>query len=361
MIIAAIFVLCGAMGAQAQKIQVVDDDGHGIALASVMDGNGVLIGTTDLNGVLADVKGAQSVAVTHVAYKPQSVVVANLKEGRITMEENDFGLDELVVMPKPLIYTELYYRFYAYVDDSLRTFAAGIVPYTYNVQKQKRTVKFSDYAVALFNLKDVSWWKVRSENMVKGGIRTTPGEQSLTNGSWKKKYFLEKESNGVNRWKISNPRETVGTLVHANGLSTITIDGGKAQMYANERNGEKKMLKKRQDSNYTYQYVEVFRLNEDGEVAPDDYVMSLNHWELDEKKGHMTYIVEAWVTDRGYMTDDEFKLKRKEIYALSSTGNMWHMPLQELEAYERKHNIPAISGEVRKAVALITRDRWTKK
>ena len=82
--------------------------------------------------------------------------------------------------------------------------------------------------------------------------------------------------------------------------------------------------------------------------------------EHDEKKGHMTYIVEAWVTDRGYMTDAEFKQKRKEIDALSSTGNMWHMPLQELEAYEREHNIPTISNVVRKAVALITRDRWTK-
>lgn len=59
-----------AISAQAQKIEVVGADGHGIPLASVLTEDGNLIGTTDLNGVLADVKGAAKVAVTHVAYKP---------------------------------------------------------------------------------------------------------------------------------------------------------------------------------------------------------------------------------------------------------------------------------------------------
>lgn len=355
-----ILAICGTMRMQAQKIQVVDKEGQGIALASVMDGNGVLIGLTDLNGVLADVKGARSIAVTHVAYKPQSVKVADLTGGLITMEDNDFDIEELVVKPKPLIYTELYYRFYAYVDDSLRTFRAGIAPYVYNLQKKKTTVKYSDYAMAIFNLKDVTWWCVRSENMIKGGVVATPSEMELTDGRLNKKYDVEKVSNGDNRWLIVNPKDTIGTLVHASGISTFTIDGAKAQMYANERDGKTKLLKKRQELNYTYQYVEVFRINEDGEVGKDDYLMSLNHWEHDGKKGRETYIVEAWVTDRGYMDEDEFKQKRKDIDALSSTQNMWHMPLEELEAYERQQSIPPISDEVRKAISLITKDKWTK-
>ena len=356
-----ILMICGTTSMQAQKIQVVDKEGQGIALASVMDDNGVLIGLTDLNGELADVKGAANIAVTHVAYKAKSVHMGRLANGRVTMEDNDFGIDEVVVKPKPLIYTELYYRFYAYVDDSLRTFVAGIVPYNWNLQKQKKTVKFSDEAAAVFNLKDVTWWKVRSENLVKGGVVATPSETMLTDGFFKEKYDIEKVANGENRWLIVNPRDTVGTLVHANGLSTLTLDGAKCQMYANERDGKTKLLKKRQELNYTYQYVEVFRINEDGVVGRDDYLMSLNHWEHEGKKGHETYIVEAWVTDRGYMTEDEFKQKRKDIDALNRTGSYLHMPLEDLEAYERQHNIPAISDEVRKAVSLITRDRWINK
>lgn len=359
--LAVILVICGTMSVQAQKIQVVDKEGQGIALASVMDGNGVLIGLTDLNGVLADVKGAANIAVTHVAYKAKSVNVGSLTDGRVTMEDNDFGIDEVVVMPKPLLYTELYYRFYAYVDDSLRTFVAGIVPYNWNLQKKKKTVKFSGDASTVFNLKDVTWWSVRAESLVKGGIITSTGESNLDSGYWKEKYDIDKVADGDNRWLIVNPRDTVGTLVRANGISTLTLNGGKMQMYANEMNGETKKLKKRQERNYTYEYVEVFRINEDGKVGRDDYLMSLNHWEHDGKKGRETYIVEAWATDHDYMTEDEFKQKCKDINSLNRTRNYLHMPLEDLEAYERQHNIPAISDEVRKAVSLITRDRWINK
>jgi hypothetical protein len=83
--------IMAAMSAQAQKIQIVDNDGNAIPLVSVMTEDGTLIGTTDLDGVLADVKGTQKVAVTHVAYKPQLVAVASLQNGRITMEDIDYG------------------------------------------------------------------------------------------------------------------------------------------------------------------------------------------------------------------------------------------------------------------------------
>ena len=329
-ILAAIFMICGVNCAQSQTIQVVDENGHGIGLASVTDGNGVLIGLTDINGVLADVKGNRTVAITHVAYKPKTVTVASLPDGRVTMEVNNFGLNELVVTPKPLLYTELYYRFYAYVDDSLRTFVAGIVPYTWNFQKKKQTAKFSAYTCAVFNLKDVSWWKVRSESMVEGALRSNPAEKLISDGTWKKKLFIEQVPLGENRWVIVNPVDTVGTLVRANGLSTFTVDGAKVQMYVNEQLGQTKMLKRRQDKNYAYEYVEVFRINDDGEVGREDYVMSLNHWEHDGSKGRETYIVEAWVTDRGYMTDEQFKQKRKDLDAMNAKQAWNHMPIEVL-------------------------------
>ena len=124
-----------AMCAQAQKIEVVDADGNGIPLVSVTTENGVYIGKTDLNGVLADVKGAQKVGLSHVAYKPQLVTIASLAEGRITMEDADFGLDEIVVRPKPYILVEYYYRGFRYIGDSLRAYGAGIMPVAYDIKK----------------------------------------------------------------------------------------------------------------------------------------------------------------------------------------------------------------------------------
>ena len=120
-----------AMSAQAQKIQVVDTDGNAIPLVSVLTEDGTYIGTTDLNGVLADVKGAKKVAVTHVAYKPQLITVASLQNGRITMEEIGYDLAEIVVKPKQYIYVEAYYRVYVYRNDSLCYFLSGIMPNAY--------------------------------------------------------------------------------------------------------------------------------------------------------------------------------------------------------------------------------------
>lgn len=58
-IIMAVVAMMTALNVQAQKIQVVDADGYGIPLVSVLSESGVLIGTTDLDGVLANVKGAE--------------------------------------------------------------------------------------------------------------------------------------------------------------------------------------------------------------------------------------------------------------------------------------------------------------
>ena len=123
----AAVAMMAVLGAQAQKIEVVDAEGHGIPLVSVLTEDGNLIGTTDLNGVINDVKGAAKVAVTHVAFHPQLVSIASLNNGRITMEALDYELQEIVVKPKPYIYVETYYRAYAFINDSLRFYQAGIL------------------------------------------------------------------------------------------------------------------------------------------------------------------------------------------------------------------------------------------
>ena len=133
MVAAAIMV---ALSAQAQKIQVVDDDGNGIPLVSVLTEDGLFIGATDLNGVLANVNGASKVALTHVAFKPQLVSLASVQNGKIMMESVDYGLDEVVVKPKPYFYTEYYFRAFSYIDDSLRVYTAGIIPVAHEIRNK---------------------------------------------------------------------------------------------------------------------------------------------------------------------------------------------------------------------------------
>lgn len=104
-----------------------------------MTEDGVLIGTTGMDGVLADVKGAAKVAVTHVAYKPQLVIVASLQDGRIMMDGIDYGIDEVVVKPRPYLYVEYYFPAFSYIDDSLRVYTAGILPVSYDIQNNYKS------------------------------------------------------------------------------------------------------------------------------------------------------------------------------------------------------------------------------
>ena len=62
-----------ALSAEAQRIEVVDTDGNGISYATVLSPEAEHIGITDLDGVLADAKGAKAVTITHVAFKPKEV------------------------------------------------------------------------------------------------------------------------------------------------------------------------------------------------------------------------------------------------------------------------------------------------
>ena len=73
-----------AISVRAQKIQVVDDEGLGVPLASILTEDGVMIGTTNLDGYF-DMAGAQKVVVTHVAYKPLTISAATIQNGRVVM------------------------------------------------------------------------------------------------------------------------------------------------------------------------------------------------------------------------------------------------------------------------------------
>ena len=65
--IAAIWTLCGTMSVKAQKIEIVDKDGNAVPYASVMSADAALIGVTGMDGVIADIGGAKTVVISHVA------------------------------------------------------------------------------------------------------------------------------------------------------------------------------------------------------------------------------------------------------------------------------------------------------
>lgn len=361
MVAAAIMV---ALSAQAQKIQVVDDDGNGIPLVSVLTEDGLFIGATDLNGVLANVNGASKVALTHVAFKPQLVTIADLPSidgGRkVIMESVDYGLDEVVVKPKPYLYVEYYFRAFSYIDDSLRVYTAGIIPVAHEIRNKYKGKTKGVWTFGGAANKALAWNTMdladRAEQGAKGNA--SPIEKAIYESERFKDYYKTSvEPDGENRWIVKNPEEVLGHIIHDDGLSITTIDAGRSQIYANKVNGEDKKAKAREERDYTYQYTEVFKLNEDGNVQHDGFVMEEDHWEYNAKKGRKILIIQIYATEKSYMDEDEFKAHRKEL----TKGYAGDMSLDELAAYARAHKIPELASQQLDAIKALTKQTTNKK
>ena len=342
-----------AMGVRAQRLQVCDSEGNGIPLVCVLTEDGTYIGSTDMNGVMNDVEGAAKVALTHVAYKPQLVTVAELppsggiEGGRcVTMEDLDYGLDEVEIKPKTYIYVETFYRVYVYRDDSLCYFLSGIMPNAYNPQKKKLEHGSYYHAYAEYCSKKGAaiTWGARAQRFKAGLIPT--GRFVNQKKYLMDKYFVTTDDSNPNCWVFSNPEGRFGQFVRSGGMAKLTLDGGRIQMYANKARGETKKLERRQEIGYEYQYTRVYADNEDGEFDRTNFMMESNHWEYNDKKSHVKFIIETYATDHDYMDKDEWQAKKKEI----KTNYKTSMTIDQFAPYEQQHNIPALSSAVRQAI-----------
>ena len=340
----------------AQRIQVVDNDGNVIPLVSVMTQDGVYIGTTDMNGVLADVKGAAKVAVTHVAYKPQLVTVSTLNEGRITMEDIDYGINEVVVKPKPYLFVEYYYRAFSYIGDSLRVYTAGILPMAHEIKNHYKGKAQGYWAFGGAANKALTWNTQSLEDNVQSAAEVVvlPIEKLLNNNP---KYVTSIEPEDESHFVIKNPEEVLGHIAYSDGLSYATLDVDRMRIYGERMNGKEKLAKYMEERNYIYRYTEVFRLDEDGKVQPENFVMEQSHLEYDKKEGRKINVLYLYAVDKAYMDKDEAKARGKEI----NKGRSGDMSLEELEEYERAHNIPVLSPEQQKAINSLKKQTGKKK
>ena len=339
-------VMMTVVNVSAQRLQVVDSDGQGIPLASVLTEDGILIATTDLNGVVDDVKGAARVTVTHVAFKPQQVTIASLTNGRVTMEDIDYDLAEIVVTPKQYIYVEDFYRVYVYRNDSLCYFLSGIMPNAYDLQKKKLEHGSYNQARCEYSPKMgvAVTWSVRAQGLGAGKVRAENWAEKEK--KMKDTYFVTVSDESPKHKSYRNQQGLVGQLIRSDGQTRITLDAGKMQMYANEAKGQKKLLERRQEKDYEYQFTLIYADNEDENCDVTSYVIATDQWEYNDKKSHVKFIIENYATDHYYISKEEWKARKKAIK--EDYGSM--MTLSEIASYEQRHNIPALSPATRQAI-----------
>ena len=344
-LIAALMV---AVGIKAQKITVVDNEGNGIHMVTVLSEDGNMIGVTDLSGTLLDVKGAKKVVLTHVAFKPKLVDMSALQAGKVMMEDLNYNLAEIVVKPKPLIYVETFYRVYVFAGDSLRYYLAGIMPNAYDVEKKK--AKYGSYSQSSGEFSS-SWGATiiggaMARKFYAGKIHNSEAFGLVKNGKRRDYDFVTLTDEGKGRLKVSNPEGTVGFIETDKDEIRMTIDAAKIQMYRNKALGQDRQLKLREKKRYNYQYSEIFNLDEDGNATIADFVMTLDHWEWNDSEGRMKVIIETYATDHAYIDAKDFKEKKKEL----KKKYVAPMKLDALEAYATSHGIPALTPTIRRAI-----------
>ena len=90
----------------------------------------------------------------------------------------------------------------------------------------------------------------------------------------------------------------------------------------------------------------MYAIDDEGKIQPYNKVMEMSHWEYDASKGRTITVLYLYATDHSYMDEDEFKAHSKAL----NKGHVGDMSLDDLEEYERTHNIPALSPEQQKAI-----------
>ena len=190
----AAILTCSLASVYGQRIQVVDQKGNGIALVSVTTTDGNLIGMTDIEGVIADVKGHQKIGLSHLAYQPKMVNVKELNDDKVTLLDLDYNIAEIVVKPKRYIYVETYYRLYLYIGDSLTYYRAGILANGYD-PKEKKVDQGGIWAYGSFCDKGRSKENAWTNRHVKrgGGIGKGSILTSLSSNEKYKEYYQKKK------------------------------------------------------------------------------------------------------------------------------------------------------------------------
>jgi hypothetical protein len=74
--------------------------------------------------------------------------------------------------------------------------------------------------------------------------------------------------------------------------------------------------------------------------------MKSDHWEYNDKKSHVKFIIEDYAVDHAYVSKEEWKGKKNELTQKYKNGQK----LSKLEEYEKQHNIPALAPTVRQAI-----------
>ena len=340
-LLAAAVAMMTAMTANAQRIRVVDSEGQVIPFVTILNAEGSMIGTTDVEGMSEDLQGAGRVTLSHVAFKPKSVNVTSDGQ-QVTLEDAEYTMPEISVAPKPYTYLQVYYRVVMIREDGVLYYRAGLVDNFYNEAKGKQESMKQHFS------KSVSGLKMAGDLVVgyivdnRAKIRVKPVEQSLTDRY--KGQGLQIASQDDGKKLISDNYGTLGSITDREGQRRISFDYYLATLHEMEaesktRKAEKMKKMDAKAKNAVRSSYLAYSIDESGSYRPEDFLMEQHLYSGDyEKYGHCLFVMDFFATDRSYVTKEGMKQIKQDSKTKMSYA--W------AQQFEREHNIPALAPEI---------------
>ncbi|MBP5561484.1 MAG: hypothetical protein J6X70_06785 [Muribaculaceae bacterium] len=346
-VLIVIVALVCVIGAQARQLRIVDMQGQPIPYVCVTNERGVLVGTTDEEGLVEDAKGQKLLALSHVAYKAKNVSTDTLAADIIVMDDVDFVLGEVTVKPKELLYVQTYFRLIYFDDEGPLYYRGGVVDNTYEIAKKKvsskkRTLAKGQNGLLRFLISSIVGGRI--DEM--GSIEERSMYDRIVSGAEKGKLTLGDEVMG---------RRTISDTISALGYVETDTAARLRTTYFNRwafsdhvkatelrAKGKENKIKERTPG--VESFCEVYNIDESGHSSVSDFVMRQMLVGKKHRGGEGEYVImlQTYTTDRNYIDKKEFKQLRKE--------NEVEMKIQELRNFEKAHNIPPLPENVQAAV-----------
>ena len=357
--IAAILAICGIASADAQKIKTVDAEGNPVGYATIINAvDGKMIGSTNLDGEFVNSAGVPKIIVTHVAFNTKTVDVASLTDGIITLEDSDWGLNEIVVKPKDFIYVQTYYRVIYMEDDTLLYYRAGVTDNTYDIAKKKASSSHSHFSKSSMGL--LKFLMDRFFGGILDGYSDINPESPCVTKKGKGKFTYTQET--PTRFRVDYNGKRIGNMVDdvESHQRRIAIDNKEymkiiwAEKAENASEKKRKKLEARMESreerekNRVESRYTIYELDADGNCGVEDFIareLKIDYDKFDKannKDEHIRIWVEVFSTDRAYVDKEDLKeLKR---------NNKIDMNYADIQQFEKSHDIPAMPENAHKAL-----------
>lgn len=349
------FLMLIAVELNAQCILVVDNEGEPIPFVTVTTPEGKYITSTDMDGWINNIGNHNTIFLSQIAYKPLTIDVADIKGGKIILEDATYDLPEVVVKPKELIYCQTYFRDIYIDDEGPIYFRGGVIDNQYNIAK-----------------KDVS---AKTRHLSKGESSFLRFILDRFSGQYdkfarlpEKSYYerlLSAQKKGIiTLTDVGNGRQIISDSICQLGniywdaderTRTVTFDIGTYNNHLDNKEQQEKAAKKGKtfvpdtvaQNRSTRTLFQVYRTDSIGNSRVDDFVMSQYTNIGRHKRSGKEYIiqVQSYATDFAYIDKKEFKQLRKD--------NKVDMSIQELRQFEKNNKIPPLAPNIQEQIDIL--------